>query len=288
MFSSKFFNRQIDKALENAPVISTSVHKRIVLFSDCHRGVGNWSDSFLSNKTIYEAALTYYYNNNFTYIELGDGDELWENRRFSHIAEVHDDIFRLLGRFGELGRLFMLWGNHDRIKSNRRFYAPQLPAACESLILCNPSGGTDYHLIHGHQVDPLNNQGWKAARWMVRYLWRPLELSGFKDPTSAARNYDKGKKVEQRLCAWCQANSASLVAGHTHRPALSAPPPAGPAHPGSPGWRYCNTGSCVHPNTITCIEMDRGRISLIKWATCSDASQYIHVCRHIISGPFDM
>jgi len=300
MFSSKFFNRQIDKALESAPVISTAVHKRIVLFSDCHRGVGNWSDSFLSNKTIYEAALTYYYNNNFTYIELGDGDELWENRRFSDIAEVHSDIFALLDRFAGSGRLFMLWGNHDRIKSNRRFSAPQLPEVHESLILSNPSGCTDYHLIHGHQVDPLNNQGWKAARWMVRYLWRPLELSGFKDPTSAARNYDKGKKVEQRLCAWCQANSASLVAGHTHRPALhpqgavrgggAVPGTDTPAPPaaGGPGWRYCNTGSCVHPNTITCIEMDRGQISLIKWAACSDASQYIHVCRHIISGPFEM
>ena len=114
MFSERFFNRQIDRALKNAQVISTSVHKRIVLFSDCHRGTGNWSDSFLNNKTIYEAALTYYFNNGFTYIELGDGDELWENRRFSDIAEIHGDIFSLLGRFRDAGRIFMLWGNHAK------------------------------------------------------------------------------------------------------------------------------------------------------------------------------
>ncbi len=294
MFSERFFNRQIDRALKNAQVISTSVHKRIVLFSDCHRGTGNWSDSFLNNKTIYEAALTYYFNNGFTYIELGDGDELWENRRFSDIAEIHGDIFSLLGRFRDNGRIFMLWGNHDRVKSSRSFSAPQLPPVHESLILHHPSGGTDYHLIHGHQADPLNNQGWKAARWMVRYLWRPLELCGFKDPTSAARNYEKGKKVEQRLQAWCRTNGASLVGGHTHRPALSVFPGAGTGHAlnqhgaAGPGWLYGNTGSCVHPNSITCIEMDNGLISLIKWATCSDANQYIHVCRHLISGPFDM
>lgn len=277
MFSDKFFNRQIDKALEKAPVITTSQHKRIVLFSDCHRGTGNWSDSFLSNKTIYEAALTYYFNNNFTYIELGDGDELWENRSFADIAGIHSDTFALLARFAEAGRLFILWGNHDRIKSRPAAFHPLLPPALQSLIIqCSPSGNC-YHLIHGHQADPLNNQGWKIARWLVRYMWRPLELCGFKDPTSAAKSYDKGKKVEQHLRSWCLANSANLVAGHTHRPWLDSENP-----------RYCNTGSCVHPNTITCIEMDRGQISLVKWATCSDASQYIHVCRHVLSGPFDM
>jgi len=282
-FSEKFFSRQIEKALNDAPVITTSVHRRIVLFSDCHRGCGNWSDSFLNNKTIYEAALTYYFNNGFTYIELGDGDELWENRRFSDIAEIHSDIFSLLGRFREAGRLYMLWGNHDRIKSHSGVAGSLMQDAHESLIVHhnqdNPAANqTDYHLIHGHQVDPLNNQLWKLARWLVRYLWRPLELCGFKDPTSAAKSYDKGKKVEQRLITWTQANSANIVAGHTHRPAMTS------GH----GWSYSNTGSCVHPNTITCIEMDHGHISLIKWATCADASQYIHVCRHIIGGPFEM
>ncbi|MBR5229923.1 MAG: metallophosphoesterase [Firmicutes bacterium] len=277
-FPEKFYNRQIDKAIQNAPVVSTDIHKRIVLFSDCHRGCGTWSDSFLNNKTIYEAALTYYFNNGFTYIELGDGDELWENRSFDHIAEVHRDIFDLLGRFYEAGRLFMLWGNHDRIKSRHGFRAPGLPSASEALILRGKTA-PDYFLVHGHQVDPLNNQGWKLARWLVRYLWRPLELSGVRDPTSAARNYDKGRMVERRLSDWARKNNAGLVAGHTHRPTLTF---------SEKDWRYCNTGSCVHPNTITGIEIDQGHISLIKWAACSDASQYIHVCRHVISGPFDM
>lgn len=277
MFSENFFNHQIDLAFREAQIISTSVHKRIVLFSDCHRGTGNWSDSFINNKTIFEAALTYYYNHDYTYIELGDGDELWENRCFAHIAEVHSDIFNLLSRFAKKGRLFMLWGNHDRIKSSRNFSCPQLAEFHQALILHCPDSNTNYYLTHGHQVDPLNNQGWKAARWMVRYLWRPLELLGFKDPTSAASNYRKGSKVEQRLKNWCRSNSANLVAGHTHRPVLTAQK-----------WRYCNTGSCVHPNIITCIEIDSGRISLIRWAACSDNNQYIHVCRHVISGPFEL
>ena len=66
--------RQIDKALRSAPIINTADYPRLVLFSDCHRGNGTWSDSFLNNKTIYEAALGYYFERDFTYIELGDGD----------------------------------------------------------------------------------------------------------------------------------------------------------------------------------------------------------------------
>lgn len=283
-FSDIFYRRQIDKALRHAPVINIKDYPRLVLFSDCHRGCGTWNDSFLNNKTIYEAALGYYFDHGFTYVELGDGDELWENRKFSDIEEIHADIFRLLDRFRQEGRLFMLWGNHDRIKSRPGFRSSSLPAASQALIircLDRPGRreGTEYNLIHGHQADILNNQLWKLARWLVRYIWKPLELAGIKDPTSAAKNYSKGKVLEERMSSWAKANNTHLIAGHTHRPVLS---------PEKEKWSYSNTGSCVHPNTITCIEIEDGKITLIKWAECADSNQYIHVCRYIISGPRDL
>ena len=40
-----------------------------------------------------------------------------------------------------------------------------------------------------------------------------------------------------------------------------------------------------HPSTITCLEIDNGKIYLIKWAACADENQYIHICRYILSGP---
>jgi hypothetical protein len=76
-----FYHRQIDRALADAPIIRTADHPKIVLFSDCHRGTGTAADSFLPNKSLYMAALSYYWDHGFTYVELGDGDELWENRR---------------------------------------------------------------------------------------------------------------------------------------------------------------------------------------------------------------
>ena len=276
--SEAFYMRQIDKALHSAPVISTEDHPKLVLFSDCHRGNGTWSDSFLNNKTIYEAALGYYFERGFTYIELGDGDELWENRSFSDIEEIHSDIFKLLDKFRNTGRMYMLWGNHDRIKSHRNFKSASLPPSSEALIIqCSGAGGSiRYNLIHGHQADFLNNQLWKLARWLVRYIWKPLELAGIKDPTSAARNYSKGKLIEKRMADWAELNDTHLITGHTHRPTLSH---------NKGDWSYANTGSCVHPSTITCLEIDTGTISLIKWAACADDNQYIHICRYVIIGP---
>ena len=62
---------------------------KLVFFSDCHRGNSSMADSFLKNRDIYLYALNYYYSNGFTYFELGDGDELWENSNFSELINAH-------------------------------------------------------------------------------------------------------------------------------------------------------------------------------------------------------
>lgn len=169
-FTNSFYDRQIDRAFQDARLLNLADHPRLVLFSDCHRGIGTGNDSFLNNKPLCEAALNYYDAQKFTCIELGDGDELWENRRIADIAEIHGDIFAKLADFAADGRLFLLWGNHDRVKSSPRFRPASgttysfLPPAAESLILEDPVGGRRLYLLHGHQVDPLNNQLWLAAR----------------------------------------------------------------------------------------------------------------------------
>jgi hypothetical protein len=39
--------------------------------------------------------MTQYYNDGFTYFELGDGDELWETS-FKTILEAHKSVYLLL------------------------------------------------------------------------------------------------------------------------------------------------------------------------------------------------
>ncbi len=43
-------------------------------------------------------------------------------------------------------------------------------------------------LIHGHQADFFNYVLWKWSRFLVRILWKPLQILGINDPTSPAKN----------------------------------------------------------------------------------------------------
>ena len=66
-----------------------------------------------------------------------------------------------------------------------------------------------------------------------------------------------------------------LIAGHTHRPAYPKPGTG----------LYFNDGSCVHPRSITGIEIENRKISLVKWSVSSDENLNLYVERRILEGP---
>jgi len=114
-------SKRLSRAMNTAKVIPFDETSRIVLMSDCHRGDGSWGDDFSSNQNLYFAALSYYYEYGFTYIELGDGDELWENRNIKTIIDIHSDAFWLMSQFYHDGRFHMIYGNHDIVKRDPRY-----------------------------------------------------------------------------------------------------------------------------------------------------------------------
>lgn len=284
---------RLDRAFKNALTLPLSECSRYVLFSDCHRGAGTSGDNFLKNQHLYFAALQYYLGKNFTYIELGDGDELWENRSLDQIKEIHNDVFSLLSRFYKRGRLHMLYGNHDMVKKSPRFtqkFCRDFPCCpCggkplfpdilfhEGLILERTDGGPALYLTHGHQADFLNSVLWRLSRFLVRYLWKPLENVGFLDPTSAAKNNTKKKKVERAGVNWAKRREILLITGHTHRPML-----------GTPDSPFFNTGSCVHPLSVTCIEISRLCIALVKWTLLTRPDRTLYVAREELAEPLPL
>lgn len=281
---------RLNAAFTHAPAFPLCRSSRYVLFSDCHRGCGTNNDNFLKNQNLYFAALQHYYNRGFTYIELGDGDELWENRSFEAIKGIHNNTFWLLSRLYQEGRLIMLYGNHDIVKRKKTF----VRRSCSSYlcstsqerelfpgiifysgaVLKNTDWGRDVYLTHGHQADFFNSVLWRTSRFLVRYIWKPLESTGFLDPTSAAKNNTKKKKVERTLTGWAEKNDCILVTGHTHRPMLDE------------SVSYCNSGSCVHPRCITCMEIEQLKISLVKWTLGTHPDRTLYVAREVLSGPF--
>ena len=88
----------------------------------------------------------------------------------------------------------------------------------------------------------------------MRYVWKPLELVGVLDPTSAAKNYIMKQRAEKKLVEWAKENERVLITGHTHRPMVT-----------QDACGYMNTGSCVHPYLITCIEVENDILTLVKW-----------------------
>jgi UDP-2,3-diacylglucosamine pyrophosphatase LpxH len=152
--------------------------------------------------------LDYYYKNGFTYIEIGDGDELWENGRFDTIRQEHSDVFWLMSRFYEEKRLYLIFGNHDIERKNRKTvektlyqyyderekkYKPLFKniEVHEGLVLRHSITNNKIFLVHGHQGDICSDQLWRLSRFFVRHLWRHLQLIGIRDPTSPAQNFKK-------------------------------------------------------------------------------------------------
>ena len=115
------FTGRMERTFQDARCLPLNRCTRYIVFSDCHRGVGNANDNFLKNEFLYLAAMGHYNRECFTCLELGDGDELWENRSLDRIKEAHQESFEMLARFYEAGRLYLVYGNHDMVKKDPAF-----------------------------------------------------------------------------------------------------------------------------------------------------------------------
>ncbi|MEP2279332.1 metallophosphoesterase [Maribacter sp.] len=284
---------RLNRAYKNAKVIPFDDASKFILFSDCHRGDNSFADDFANNRNIYFHALQFYHSQGFDYCELGDGDELWENIHFESIFEAHKNVFKLLKQFHLEQRLHMIWGNHDMVYKDEAYVKKHLSSYFEpiddkdkslfegikyheALILKHQETQQEVFLTHGHQADWWNYRFWRVGRFLVRILWKPLQVWGIADPTSPARNYTELIKVERRTKKWILKNNSKVtIVGHTHRPRFPEPGDI----------PLFNDGSCVHPRSITGIEIENGNISLIKWQINTTDDGTLRVVRILLEGP---
>ena len=286
-------DNRLNNAYKRAKTIAFDDSSKFILFSDCHRGDNSFADEFANNRNIYYHALRHYFNHGFQYCELGDGDELWENLTFEPIFEAHKNIYMLMKRFHEEGRLHMIYGNHDMVYRNPEYVKKNLYTYFEpkdekeatlldqlkfyeAIVLKHCESGQELFLTHGHQADFMNYHGWRFNRFLVRILWKPLQVWGIADPTSPARNNRELIKVEKRIKKWILRNNLIItVMGHTHRPRFPEPGDI----------PLFNDGSCVHPRSITGIEIEDGLISLIKWQIATKEDGTLQIVRVLLEGP---
>jgi predicted phosphodiesterase len=146
----------------------------------------------------------------------------------------------------------------------------------EGIILKHTETKQELFLAHGHQADWWNYTFWKWSRFLVRVLWKPLNVMGIADPTSPAKNYKELIKVERRTKKWIGDNNNIItIVGHTHRPRFPEPGEIA----------FFNDGSCVHPRSITGLEIENGTISLIKWQIQTTDDGVLKIIRVLLEGP---
>lgn len=288
-----FTDKKLTEAYQNAKIECFDEKSKYIFFSDCHRGDDSISDEFSRNQPVFLHALNYYYQQGHTYIELGDGDELWEYPEFKHIRSAHSDVFSVLKKFHKKNRLLMLYGNHNNylrykpfVKKNYYYFPDNYTnkkmhvlfkgiEPYEALLFKCKNTGQEIFAVHGHQGDFMNDQFWYASMFLLRYLWRYLHVVGFHNPSSPARNLYRRHKVEKTYKKWIRKHKTMLICGHTHRPRF----------PQANELPYFNTGCCIRTKGITGIELEDNKVSMVDWRIRADLEGNLKIVRFVVRGP---
>ena len=280
----------LDAVFASAPRIAFDDSSRFVFLSDCHRGDNSRADAFSPNEELYLAALGRYRKRGFTYVEVGDGDDLWLNRRLESVRAAHPRVFDLLHDLDHDGRLHLIRGNHEL--DGRAAATKDGLAVHEGLVLTHIHTNQRIFVVHGHQVDPPCAALSTVSRFMVTNFWAHVvrsPLGSHLRPTGTGQAPDGTlgtliqwlqmlrRGIADRLAGWAQEQRITTICAHTHRPVCAnygqAP--------------YFNTGSCIAPGYITGIEIERGVISLVKWSASSlrAAGESLRIERQLLAAP---
>ncbi len=285
-------DNRLTQAYKNAKIEYFDENAKYIFFSDIHRGDDSVSDEFTRNQNLFLHALNYYYKQGYSYVEVGDGDELWEYPTFKHIRLAHTDVFVVLKKFYDDHRLTILYGNHNIYLKSKRYVTnnyytfydeynqervelfkglePQ-----EALLLRERNTNQEILVVHGHQGDFMNDQLWFISMLLMRYFWRFMHVVGFENPSSPARNLYKRHKVERAYKKWIQRHKKMLICGHTHRP----------KYPKNNELPYFNTGCCIRTRGITGIEILHGKILMVDWRIAVDDNGVMRIVRVVVRGP---
>lgn len=284
--------KRLTNAFENAEVIEFDKDSKYIFLSDCHRGDGSHSDEFTKNQNLYLHALNYYYQNGFTYVEVGDGDELWEQPKFKFIKKAHHDVFEAIKKFHYHHKLIMIYGNHNMYLKDpeyvekyyytyyneyreQRFDFLKNLKPVEAIILKHKGTKQEIFVLHGHQGDFSNDHIWRLTMLSLKYFWRFMHSFGVKNPASPVKNSHKRHKIERNYNKWIELHKKMLICGHTHRFKF----------PRNGDLPYFNTGCCIYPTTITGIEIVEDKVQIIRWKIRPNREGILKAKREVIRGP---
>lgn len=263
-----FAHRRLSQIYQQAKVIPFDDSSKFVLFSDLHRGDKSPTDEFSQNESLFLEALRRYFDEGYTYIEVGDGDDLWCQRSFNKIRQMYEQVFEIIHQFERRGRLHFILGNHEILGRRSESVEKDGIQAHEALVLEHQKTRQKLFIFHGHQADYMNDRFILISRLIVRYLWRRLKTSRLSNFLSRLSTASGSRRIRKRIMDWIQREGPIVICGHTHVPTV----------PNVNSVPYFNLGACHNPGYLTGIEISDGQILPIKWLAESVLPQAAEPC----------
>ncbi len=217
---------------------------KFIIFSDQHKGARNGADDFMQAEPNYLAALEYYAKNAFTFINLGDSEELWENTIWK-VKKKNKATFEAEKKFLVQQKYIKIFGNHDLYWDMNPFASLDLKSmydeelkVYEGVLLQSEtnratsgvnSQGAEGQLLplsifltHGHQGDAQSDGNW-FSKTFVSVVWAPLQSLLRINPNTPAYNAEKKTLHNDIMYEWSAAQQHMLlVTGHTHQPVFNS------------------------------------------------------------------
>lgn len=203
---------------------------KIIIFSDMHKGARNGADDFMQAETNYLAALAYYRKNDFTFISLGDSEELWENNIFQ-VKKKNKASFEAEKKFIAHSNFIKIFGNHDLFWDNDPLAAWHLKHIYETnvkvyegvILLVNIGDKTlNIYCTHGHQGDKQSDGNW-FSKFFVANIWASLQSLLKVNPNTPAYDAEKKTIHNSIMYEWSAAQQdILLITGHTHQPVFQS------------------------------------------------------------------
>lgn len=259
------------------------VNDKFIIFSDQHKGNRDWADDFTNNEINYLAALNYYHDLGYNYINLGDAEELWKYTA-EEVIPKNTAALKLEASFQITKKYYRTFGNHDLLWKNsmdvslhlKDIFEMPLPVH-EGIVLRTTTSNQkqlNIFLTHGHQGDKMSDNN-QFSTWMVAHIWSPIQRFlqiNINTPSNDLYLRDKHNKLMYEWSSYQR--NLLLITGHTHKPVfasgkysvdtehkIATPQVDFKLRPG-----YFNTGCCCfNDGDITGIEIAEGFIRLIKW-----------------------
>ncbi|MEO5684435.1 MAG: metallophosphoesterase [Chitinophagaceae bacterium] len=203
---------------------------RFIIFSDQHKGTRDAADDFAIAEKNYTAALDYYYSNNYTFINLGDCEELWESTP-DKVMEVNKTVLESEARFLLQNRYYRIFGNHDlewKYPFQQMLYLKPLFGdklkIDEGIELQTQHNNKTYSifLTHGHQGDK-RSDGNPFSMWVVAAIWTPIQRFLDININVTSDSFELVDTHNIIMYDWSATQKQLIfISGHTHRPVFAS------------------------------------------------------------------